>query len=253
MRAACPAIVTSHSRGHGAQRVRRVADAHERIALDRRREALDPTQVGLDAAIAEAPLAGARPAAGAPARVRGQQEHDANAHCASGLDHGERELVRLLVRRAVRAVVDVVELAHGGVAGPPARIEALLGDGSHATRVERVRGRVHGFAPRPEVVLGRRGGTHLDATAQMALERVRVAVDEARNEQPARQAHDIAPLPRAGRVADRGDLAVHHFDGRPRTHRCSRLEHEIGDEQRAAHGSIGRSRPRSRAVSRARL
>jgi hypothetical protein len=29
------------------------------------------------------------------------------------------------------------------------------------------------------------------------------------------------------------------------------LEHEIGDEQAAGHGSMGRSRPRSRAVSRA--
>ena len=38
------AISASHSRGHGAQRVRRVADRHERVARDRGGEPLDPVR-----------------------------------------------------------------------------------------------------------------------------------------------------------------------------------------------------------------
>ena len=51
---------------HGAQRVRRIADRHERVAGDGSGQALHPVQVGLDAAVAEAPLAGRRPAPAPP-------------------------------------------------------------------------------------------------------------------------------------------------------------------------------------------
>ena len=147
--------------------------------------------------------------------------------------------------------MDVVELADGRVAGAPARVEALLGDGPHPARIERLGRRVHRLAPRPEVVVGRRRGANLDAAAQMTLEGVGMPVDEARHEQAAAQADDVGPLPRAGRIRERGDPPAVQLDGHTGAHGPARLEHEIGDEQRAAHGSMGRSRPRSRAVSRA--
>ncbi len=79
---------------------------------------------------------------------------------------------------------------------------------------------------------------------------MRVAVDEARDEQAAGQAHDVPPLPRAVCADDRRDAPVHELDRAAAAHAAG-LEHEVGDEQRPRHGSIGRSRPRSRAVSRA--
>ncbi len=254
MPAACRAIVDEPLARHRAQRVRRVADGHERVARDLPRRGARPApgrprRCGRRSAAG--PGLGPRPAPAA--RVRGHQQHDAHADRARRVDDGQRELVGLLVRRPVGAVVDVVELADRRVAGAPARVEALLGDGAHAARVERLGGRVHRLAPRPEVVLGRRGGAHLDAAAQMALEGVRVAVDEARHEQPAAAGARRRPAPpRRPRPPTRGDLArPSSSTATPARTVAARLEHEIGDEQRAAHGSIGRSRPRSRAVSRA--
>jgi len=200
---------------------------------------------------AEAALCGRRPAARAAARVGGHQQHDAHADGARAVDHGERELVGLLVGRPVGAVVDVVELADGRVAGPAARVEALLCHGAHAAGIERLGGGVHRLAPRPEVVPRRGRVAHFDAAAQMALEGVRVPVDEAGDEQPTGQADDVVPLPRPGRIHDGADLPAIQLDGHAVTHRSARLEHQIREQQRAAHGSIGRSRPRSRAVSRA--
>ncbi len=78
-----------------------------------------------------------------------------------------------------------------------------------------------------------------------------VTVDEARHEQPAGQAHDVGALPRPRRGHESGDLRAVQLDRDAGAHDAAGLEHEIGDEQRAGHGSIGRSRPRSRAVSRA--
>ena len=91
---------------------------------------------------------------------------------------------------------------------------------------------------------------HLDAAAQVALEGVRVPVDEARHEQPAGQPDDVAPLPRAGRVQRPRTiwLAV-ELDGDARAHRASGLEHEIGDEQRAVTGASA-DRGRAPAPSR---
>ena len=236
---------------HGAQRVRRVADSRQRIALDHGGEALDPREVGLDTRVAEAPLPGGGLAARAGSCIRGQQEHDAHADRARGLDDREGELIGLFVGRSVGTVVDVVELAHRRVACTSASIEALLGDCPHPARVERLRRGVHRLAPGPEVVVRDGRGAHLHPPAQVSLEGVRVPVDEPRDEQPAGQAHDVAPLPRPGRVDDADDLVAVELHRSTCAHLAAGLEHEIGDEQAAGHGSMGRSRPRSRAVSRA--
>ena len=46
-------------------------------------------------------------------------------------------------------------------------------------------------------------------------------------------------------------LPVGELDGQARAHGAAGLEHEVGNEQRARHDSMGRSMPRSRAVVRA--
>ena len=76
-------------------------------------------------------------------------------------------------------------------------------------------------------------------------------VHEPGDEQPARQADDVAALARPGGAEHAGDAPARDFHGDPAPHPAIRREHEVGHEQRAAHGSIGRSRPRARAVSRA--
>ena len=117
--------------------------------------------------------------------------------------------------------------------------------------IERLGGGVHRLAPGPEVVLGRRRVAHLDAAAQMALEGVRVPVDEAGDEQPAGQADDVGPLPRPGRIHDRAIRPPSSSTATPARTPPPGSSTRSGTQQRAAHGSIGRSRPRSRAVSRA--
>ena len=237
---------------HGAQRVRRVADGHERIARDLGRQALDAVEIGLDAAVAEAPLLRRRPPPRSAARVRGQQQHDAHADRARRRDDRERELVRLLVGRPVLAVVDVVELADRRVAGPPARVEALLRHLAHPARVERLGGRVHRLAPRPEVVLRARQESRTSTRPR----RCRWKACECpltrpgTSRRPGRRTTS-ARSPAPGRVDDRRDPPVCELDRQARAHGAAGLEHEIGNEQRAGHGSMGRSRPRSRAVSRA--
>ena len=85
----------------------------------------------------------------------------------------------------------------------------------------------------------------------MPLEGVRMPVDQAGDEQAIGQADDVGALARAGRVDDRRDPPVCELDGQARAHGAAGLEHEVGNEQRAGHDSMGRSMPRSRAVVRA--
>ena len=88
----------------------------------------------------------------------------------------DRHRVRVLVRRAVGPVVDVVELADRAVAGRGHLGVDAPGRVPHRRRVVRAREPVHRLAPGPEVVGGvRLGRRPLGGAAQVALERVRVA------------------------------------------------------------------------------
>ena len=180
------------------------------------------------------------------------QQHDAHARGARRVDDGQRELVRLLVGRAVGPVVDVVELADRRVAGARApRVEAAPRRRARiAARVERLGGRVHRLAPRSR---SRRRGAGVDAAR--------------RGRAGARWKACECPLTRPGTSRRRGrrttssrspasaasseprDAPADELDRDARAHARRRARARARGRAACGHGSIGRSSPRSRAVS----
>ena len=239
---------------HRAQRVRRVADAHERIARDGRRRG--SRRARGRPRRCDRRSAADRRSARVPAPPRAYAAISSTMRTptarAASIDR-ERELVRLLVGRPVGPVVDVVELAHRRVARAPACIEALLRDRAHPARGRarrrprtstRATTRSRPRAPPARAPRrGRAGGAGRRASAPFTRPGT-----SSRPGQP----DDVAPLPRARPQATTAAIfAVRQLDRDAGAHARAGLEHQVGDEQHAAHGSIGRSRPRSRAVSRA--
>ena len=130
---------------------------------------VDAREVVLDRGVAEARV---------PAAVIGRGQQD-DGQSRSRAGDGERHRVRLLVRRAVGLVVDVVELADGAVAGGGHLGVDAAGHLAHRVRVERLGQPVHLLAPAPEVVV--RPLAALADAPQVALERVRVHVGHRRD------------------------------------------------------------------------
>ncbi len=142
-------------------------------------ERVHPGQERLDVGVAEAALSRRRrkvPAVPAAAVIRRRKQHNRETGVDGGLGDGVRHRVRLVVRRTVGLVVDVVELADDGVAGADHLAVGLERDRAHRLRVERLREREHLGAPRPEVVVGAGRSGALGATAESSLERVGVRV-----------------------------------------------------------------------------
>ena len=103
-----------------ADAVRRHPDRRPRRFRPPTRAAVDARQERLDVGVAEAPLArwGSRSAPSQPARcVGGREQHDPQPRRDRRLGDRDRHRVRVVVRRPVGLVVDVVELADGAVAG----------------------------------------------------------------------------------------------------------------------------------------
>ena len=107
---------------------------------------------------------------------------------------GEHDLVEGVVVGVRIAMVDVVELAHGGDAGRPHLAEGLEGERPQLVRVQPSDQGVHRLAPGPEVAGPR--GEGLAAPPQAALEGVRVGAHHAGQEGAAGQ----SPVGRAARA-----------------------------------------------------
>ena len=225
---------------HGTHRVRRVPHGHERVAGRLLGEPIDAREIGLDGGIAEASLPGGRRAVRTAARVGRKQQRDAKADRPGCLDHGQRELVRLGIRCAVGLVVHVVKLTDRRISGAPRGVEALLGDRAQRDGIERARGGIHRFTPRPEVVIGILAVDQLHAAAQVALEGMRVPVDEPGHEQASGQAVAALGLPR-GLQPD--DATAAELDRDVSPDRPVRQQDSVGAEQRGRH-------PRERSSDR---
>ncbi len=195
-----------------AQPVRRhrphaVGGDSDRVAGQPQR--VDAGEVVVDRGVAEARV---------PAAVIGRGQQD-DGQSRSGAGDGERHRVRLLVRRAVGPVVDVVELADGAVAGGGHLGVDVAGDLAHRFRLERLGQPVHLLAPAPEVVV--RPLAALADAPQVALEGVRVHVGHRRDPHRASSCGggqkavggDRGVVERdllLGRVADAGVVAHQH-------------------------------------------
>ena len=148
-------------RRHGADAVRGEADRDAVAVRGPRAQVVDAAQERLDVGVAEAPLARARRAVAAVpavAVVGGGEQHDPQAGRDRRLGHA-RSPSRSGSRTACRrAVVDVVELADGAVAG-----RGHLGVDARPRRRASCRGRARPragtsrVAPAPEVVAGLAG------------------------------------------------------------------------------------------------
>ena len=136
--------------------------------------------------------------------VQRRQQREPDARGSRGIDQrlGHRALLR--IRRAVRLVVQVVKLAHGGIAGLEHVRIALRRDGIQALGRHAAGVLVHGLAPGPEAVaLGSLRPAPLRQPGHRALERVTVYIRHAGNrravDQPRggddvvrRHVHDVA-------------------------------------------------------------
>jgi hypothetical protein len=163
-----------------------------------RRETLRGGKVRLERRSGEAALLGVERLAHASRRVADVQQNDAYPDRFRGADHTVRELGRIVVALPFWRQVQVVELAHRRVARAQHLEETESGHIEDVLRLECVRGSIHRLAPRPEVGLRLVRAAPLRAAAYEALKRVRVRVDETRQQGAARQILYFA--------AERGEL-----------------------------------------------
>ena len=117
---------------------------------------------------------------GRPGGVVAVQQHHPDAHVARRLDHGlvQREI-------ALALVMDVVELADRGDAGIAHLGEGAGADPAERSLVERADQGIHRFPPGPEA--SRAPGKRLSLAAEAALKRVRMGIDESRQQRDVAQ------------------------------------------------------------------
>ena len=165
---------------------------------------------GVDGAVAEAPLLSAHRGVAigveASVEVTRVEQREPDAGLAGRLTQRRTHGVRVVVGRAVGAVVDVVELPHRRDAG-----QRHLGvHGARqcevCRRIELRRNAVHTFTPRPE-----RATVVMRAPAQCAVERMAVAVRETGQCDPVEPDHVV-----------RGCVVRGHATRRPATRTASR-------------------------------
>ena len=212
---------------HREQAVRRHAE-DEPLRRRARRKRIDEMREAVER-VHEAPLGRAgRAAAEASVRVEHRQQCERDAGRARGIRDALRELGRIGVGIARRIVVHVVELRHRAVACLDHLHVHLRGDRLDGIGIETIEKGIHGPTPRPEriVAIGR---WLPRATAQGALEGMRVDIGHGRNERSRNML--------AGAIDDAGRdtryrataIDVHRDIARPsRGQQCRRREQPHG-------------------------
>jgi hypothetical protein len=150
---------------HSSHRVDRGADHDVRVVRVTGREVVDAGCPLPGITVVEPTLNAFGP------RVTGVEQTYAQADVSRGLDQRVAHHVRVVVRRAVGLMVQVVELAHRSDAGESHLGVRGPGQAAQQVGVEHGREGVHLVAPRPERVTSR-------ASAQGPVEDVTVAVGE---------------------------------------------------------------------------
>ena len=241
------------SRGQRADRVRRGADRDQRIARDGLAQRVDAREVGLDRGVAEAALARARRQVARRRARRRSAAARGGCRRPGGVADRVGERVRLVVRRAVGLVVDVVELADRRVAGARASRKQAARRRRTRAGVERAGGGVHRLAPRPEVVVGRSGSTRSTRPRRSRWKACEWALTKPGASSRPRQAR--ARRPARARALEQAATMPPPRRPRPRRRRARRVgvEHELGRRAPSRRSIRGRSRPRSRARARAPL
>ena len=154
----------------------------------------------LGVAEAALPLVGRAPEAAAV--VGGREQHDLEPLGDRSLRERDRHRVRLVVRRPVGLVDDIVKLADRAVAGSGHLRVHALADGAHRVGIVAAGEPVHLIAPAPEVIAGMWPFGH---PAQVELERVAVRV---RHRRHARASHRPSNLARASSRTNTGSPAT---------------------------------------------
>ena len=176
---------------HRPQAVQGDADTHIRVVAITRQQAVDQGHEIIrpmeETALAGAGLGAAETAMG----VEHGQMGDADSRRFGRRDQPMGHFPRVVVGRAVRAVVQVMELADRRIAGFEHLHVELGGDGLHMVRREPLDEAVHDLAPAPETVAA--GSGALGEAGHGALEGMAVQVRHAGNHR-AGQAHRVARL-----------------------------------------------------------
>ncbi len=160
-----------------ANTVRRYPDPHVVVRCVARDQCLDVGETSLELVVEEAQLRAGRRTTRSVASVDDAQEGDPEAGVLGGTDHGIAHDRTVCVRRSIRLVVHVVELADGQNAGSRELAVREKRDLVDRFGRERRRNAVHRFPPTPKVVrLVRRSS--LGEPAHGPLKSVRVSRDE---------------------------------------------------------------------------
>ena len=139
-------------RGHGAKAVRGDADRLARRLVDHAPTILEEPRERRDVGD-EPPLFGRRlRAAEGRMGVEHRQERDSDAGAAGRSEDSTGHFRRLLIRRAVWSIVEIVELGDGGEPCLQHLDIELRGDRLHIIRRHREREPIHRLAPGPERV-----------------------------------------------------------------------------------------------------
>jgi hypothetical protein len=172
----------------------------------RRVQRLGPRCPGVRVAVGEPVLNTVRWLADPAGQVAGVQQGEPQPGLPGCLDQDVPHRVGVSIAVPARRVVQVVELADAGDAGQHHLGERGPGQREVGVRVEPAGHAVHLLAPGPERAAA--AGVVLGPPAQGPVERVRVSVGEARQD----QAGQVLGAHAAGTLADLGDPAVLHCD-----------------------------------------
>ena len=180
-------------RRNGANAVRRDAHAHVWIVRVPSAQRIDVGERDVARGIGEAALRPLGRSTRASAVIHGAQERDAQTFVLGRSDHRVGHHRAIVVRRAVRLVVQVVELAHRQRPGLSQLAVGDARDRVHLLGRHRLGQRVHRRAPRPEIV-GSVRPRALRLPTHRALESVRVRRREGRQPHLAVDAQDFHTL-----------------------------------------------------------
>ena len=156
------------TRGNRAYRVRGDADAHVGVTLVFYTQCVDVAKDVVDRRVAEAPLRGLGGSPGPGAVVRDAEQRDAQPFLLGRPDDRVAHDGAVVVGRAVRLVVDVVELADGADARKAQLAERDAADPLDEVGLQRGGDAVHRASPGPEIVVigASRGRAPREASAR---------------------------------------------------------------------------------------
>jgi hypothetical protein len=138
-------------RGNGPYGVRRDSYTDALVSAVPRTQRIHVPKDVIDVRVPKSPLCPLERATGTRSRIGDAKDGHTEPFFESGLHHDLRQKGAIVVRSAVRLMMDVVKLPHGRDAGATKLSKGDTGDGVHALGVEGMGQPVHRVAPAPKI------------------------------------------------------------------------------------------------------